>query len=278
MTDTVKPAKAIGTTDLIFFEGMMSFTTSIVPVKKSGTGLKLCCPACDDATKLDQRYICSVEASHGPYEQKEAHRAIEVDGMLRKVTAQEILDLKAATIADGEANFSVYHASDVEKCTMASGSLYRLRPKTGLKPYSMLVDLLKDESLAFVCEMTFKGGQKMYRCISRDGMLWLRELIRPHEFHAPENVVTDYPGALLEAATKKAEASVKTFDPVEYENVQRRRLAQLEDTKRDPNAPKPEVVKPVAKGDDVDDLVAMLQASIDNAEKKPRKRTAKKVA
>lgn len=275
--EKTKVVKSIGSTELNFFDGLMSFKVSLVPVKKSLKSLKLCCPQCDEASEVSQQYQCKVDPKHVPFTTKDAHRMIEVDGVFRKATDEDREELKETTVPDGDTTFSIFHASEVEKYTLPAGSTYRLRPQTGLKLYAVLVDMLRDESLAFICEMTYKGTQKMYRCISRDGMLWLRELIRPSEFNPTETFDAEYPGALLELATENAKASVQTFDPEQYANVQRDRLAQLEDHLRDPNAPKPETVTSSApKVDDVDSLLASLQASIDA--KTPKKTTRKKAA
>lgn len=283
MSDAPKLAKAVGTVEMTFFDGLVNLECSMVPVKRSeAASAKLVCPECEDATKLDQRYLCPADDGHGPFTTSEAGRAIEVDKILRKITPEEAAALKEPTLPSGQAEFSSFPAEEVEANTMAHGSVYRLRPKNAQRQYSALVDFLRGGKAgqALITELTYRGNQRMYRLIERDGMLVLTELVRPGEMHPAENVTTEYAADLLEMFAGAFEANEQEFDPEEFASVTRTRVAELETSKRDPNAPAPKpVAKASAKAADDDDsaLMAALAASM-AAKKTPAKRTRKAAA
>lgn len=280
MSDT-KLAKAVGTVEMTFFDGLVNLECSMVAVKRSeAASPKLVCPECEDATKLDQRYLCPHDDTHGPFTVGEAARAIEVDKILRKITPDEAASLKQPTLPSGQAEFTAFPASEVEAHTMAHGSVYRLRPKNAQRQYSALVDFLRGDKAdqALITELTYRNNQRMYRLIERDGMLVLTELVRPGEMHPPENVTTEYAADLLEMFTGAFEANEQEFDSEAFESATRSRVAELEASKRDPNAPAPKTVaKAKPKADDDDSaLMAALAASM--AGKKPAAKRTRKAA
>lgn len=282
MSDAPRPAKAVGTVELTFFDGLVNLECSMVPVKQSEpASAKLVCPDCEDATKLDQRYLCPADDSHGPFTVGEAARGIEVDKILRKITDEEFAALKEPTLPSGEAEFTAFPAADVEAHTMTHGAVYRLRPKNAQRQYSALVDFLRDDKApqALITELTYRGVQRMYRLVERDGMLVLVELVRPGEMHPPENVTTEYSAELLEMFTTAFADREVGFEPEVFASVKRQRAKELEESKRDPNAPAPKAVtKAKPKADDDDQaLIAALAGSLTKA-KPATKRTRKAAA
>jgi non-homologous end joining protein Ku len=277
----LKPPKAVGTVELSFFGGLANLQCSMVPVKKSEPGgLKIVCPDCEDTTKLEQRYLCPVDGQHGPFTAAEAARAIEVDRQLKRVTEDEAKALKEPTLPSGSAEFTAFPAHEVEAATMQSGATYRLRPKNAQRQYSALVDFLRDGKAeqALITELTYRDVQKMYRLIERDGMLVLVELVRPGELHPAENVTVEYQVELLDMFASAFEDQVEEFDPEAFASTTRDRVAALEASKRDPNAPVLAPAPKVAakKTDDDDALMAALSARMGTKKATPAKRAAKK--
>lgn len=283
----VKPPRAFASgVQFTLFGGTMTMPVDLLPAKRSdGTvRLKTVCPACEEGVALSQRYICPEHDDHGPYESSEAHRAIEVDGLLKKLTDEEIEALKQPTIAEKEATFRVFHAADVERETLPNGSVYRVRPKANAALYHLLVDLVSDRTIAFLAEVTLKSSQKLYRLVSRDGLLTLVELIRPGEFHHIEVSSADYDAAMLERLSAfvkgddEFEGIVEAFDGAEWENTHRERAAALAEAKRHPDAAAPPPIVSKAKtaaADPMAGLAAMLEQHA-KPKAKPRKRAAAK--
>jgi len=286
-TETIKPIRAVASDVQCSFLGVITLPLDLVPVKRSDGAAKfeLACTECDDPTKLSQQYVCPNNPDHGPFVSSTAGRAMKVDGILRLVSEDEMAAVKEPTLPKGEATFSVFHASSVESQTLPNGAVYRLRSKGAQKAgeaYAMLVDLLTDTTLAFICEMTNRGVQKMYRCISRDGSLMLTELIRPGEFYPSDLVSHEYDGRMLENATSILKANVEDFDPEIYRNVTRDRVTQLAEVKRDPNAPPIESVAKAKPAEEESDLFTALALAAENvkapAKKAPAKKAPKKAA
>lgn len=278
--DAPEPPKvrAVASNYTATFFGLTSLVVDILPAKLPGdkSGLKIVCPHCTDATPAHQEYHCE---EHGMIPYDELGRAIDVDGVLRKVSEDEIETLKSTTVPKGVLDFSVFHATEIERETVQSGNVFRLRPQTNPALYHLIVDLVSDRKLAFVAEMTLRGSQKLYRVVARDGMLTLVELIRPGELRDVVVASGEYPVELLTELRDFAERQVSTFNPDTYRDVMRDRTAELVETKRNPDAPAPEP-KPVAvKLDDgLGGLRAMLELKSTKPEPKPRKRAAKKAA
>lgn len=284
MSDTPKAPRAFASGVSMTLFGTMTLTVDLLPARRSDNAAdpKLVCPACEEGVKLQQQYACPEHPEHGPFVSSEAHRAIEIDGMLRKVTDEELAALKQPTTPDKEAEFRVFRAADVERETLPGGSVYRARPKANAKVYHMLVDLVSDRSLAFIAELTLRGSQKLYRLVARDGLLTFVELIRPGEFHHIEVAGAEYDADVLTELSKFVKGGdgyagvVEDFDGTVWRNTHRDRAAALAEAKRDPNSPTPEAVAVVVKKPEEDALVgiAAMLASAKGA--KPAKAAAKK--
>lgn len=278
-----KAQRAIASDVSLQIFGTVFLPVDIVPARRSDeVKLEMVCPSCEDAHKLSQRYLCNEDPDHGPFTSGTAHRAVNVDGQLRKVTEAEIEEMKRPEIPAGAAVVRVFPADQVEDATMAAGSVYRIRPRVGAEAYALIVELVsstalrKDNRLAFCCELTIRNVTKLYRIIARDGILTLVELIRPGEFHDMELPLPSFEAKLLPQIVERCDNDfLEQFDAEAFTDARRDRAAHLLEVKRDPNAeaPAPVVTKPV---DQTASLMAMLEASITKAPKKPAKRAAKK--
>ena len=258
------------------FLGLISLQGKLLPMKKSNGGpqFKYICPDCTEPTKVAQQYTCPEHADHGPYTTKDLDRALEVEkGVLKRVTDDQITEVKEPTLPTGEATFEVFPAEQVEAATVPSGSVYRVRPTSGVVPYLMLVELLKGQDTAWICELALKGVQKMYRCVSRDGMLTLTELVRPSELNPAETVDGEFPEESLDMARQAVKGQVADFDPEAFASRTRERTAELvAQLDESPSAKKK--AAPKKKPSETDALLAALQQSIDATGKPKRKKAS----
>lgn len=263
----------------INFFGLINFVVDVLPAKVSSESIfTMVCPTCEEPHKVEQFYHCTADPKHGPFKPATVHRAVEVDGTLRKVTQEEIDAVKAPTIEAKTATFRVFPASDIEQHTAPGDQMYVLRPKIGVDAYSLLVDVVSNPKHAYVCELIIRNVQKLYRCIERHGALALVELVRPGEFREIEVATASYEADLLDAATRLADTRVEEFDPEAFLSLRRLRAEQLIEAKRDPNSPAPETLDVAGpKTDSLANLRALIEAEAPQPAKRPaRKAPAKK--
>lgn len=219
--------------------GVISFDVDLVPATRknedkraaNSTALTRACPECVGAVPVKSVLTC--ENGHGPLVQNELHHATSVDGVLLKVDAEEVAKAKVPTVEARTVAFSVFRAADVDRATMPSGNIYRMRlptkaSKATTQAYSLMLDLLADPDLAFLAELVVKGVSKLYRGIVRDGMITLTELMRPSLFHAPDGVEVPDGGAMAEVGRAMVMEMVGTFDPAEWESAAEERLKALQ--------------------------------------------------
>lgn len=258
------PKTAVKDLSVTLLGGLMTLKVDVLPCRKAEETVKfsLICPEEVEPTKPVQMYVHpdDVDSTKGPvrmWKVSECERAREIDGILHRVTAEEIEAAKETLIEKGEIDLAVYRAAEVEATTRPSGALYRLRPKAVPQVYAMLVDLVADPDLAFIGEMTNRDVQRMYRLTSWNGALLLQEMVRPGEFYDAEDYSHPYPDALLGKMQEAVTATIEDFDPEQYANFLRDRAEALDAAKRDPNA-KPAPKKVEKPKDSVDDLMAML--------------------
>jgi len=278
MGDT--PAKtAIKDLSVTMLGGMMTLKVDALACRKpeERVEFKLVVPASEtpEPTKPVQMYVHpdDVDSASGPvrmWKVSECERAREIDGILYRVTQEEIDAAKEPVIEKGAIDIKVHRAADVEAQTRPSGAVYRLRPKAVPHVYAMLVDLASDPDLAFLGEMTVRDVQRLYRLTSWNGALLLQECIRPGEFYDAEDYRHDYPEALLDKMREAVAATVEDFEPDAYYSHLREQAKAFDESKRDPNAPKPEPkAKPKAEAS-VDDLMAMLDGVAAKAKPKAK--------
>lgn len=259
------PKTAVKDLNVSLLDGLMNLKVDALPTKRAAetVSFKVIVPLPGEPTQPKQMYVHpdDVASTKGPvrmWTTTECDRAREVDGILHRVTQEEIDAAKEPAIEKGSIDLKVYDAGAVEGTTRPSGALYTLRPKAVPHVYAMLVDLAADTGLALIGEMTVRDVQRLYRLVSWNGSLLLQELIRPGEFYDAEDYTHDYPAALLTKMKDACMASLAVFDPDAYTNHLREQAAALDAAKRDPNAPVVKPAKPAPVRESVDDLMAML--------------------
>lgn len=248
--------------------GVISFDVDLVPATKKNAdkraanspSLTRVCPHCVDATRIKQTLRC--ENGHGPLSQNDLEYATAGDDGLVKVDPGEVEEAKVPVVEARTVAFSVFPASDVERATMPSGNIYRMRlpakpSKATLQAYALMLDLVADTDLAFLAELVVKGVSKLYRGIARDGMITLTELLRPSLFHAPDGAEVVRSDSLETAARAMVAEMVATFDPTEWESAAERRLQALQAAAANDEAHQPEVVPPATAA--AEDLLELLR-------------------
>lgn len=270
---STNPAPRAYASDLnLVLLGTMNLNVDAVPARRPAARveLKTIHPFRDDPTQLPQVYWDEETNEH--FVLGEMARARLVDGVLHRVSDEELEALKTPLLPPGEATVTPYAASEIENCTKPGGTLYWLRPRKGkskkvldsaAKVYALFVDAIAASEFAWVTEMTMRDQQKMFRLISWQGCLALQELIRPGEFQHIEATTFDYDVRLLDAVDKAAAAHLHEFNPDEFLNFYRDRAADLDEAKRTGQPIDVAIAtKPAPDASDDDALLAMLSASV----------------
>jgi hypothetical protein len=275
-TKRTTKARAI-LSDVTVSFGLLSFSVDVLPAHRSKSARSedrvsavSVCPACETAHKLTQRLHCPVSPSHGPFVAGEVDKAlVGPDGELHKVDPDAVAAAKVADVETRTIALCVSPAEQVEAATMPSGSIYRLRLRKPTKAteqaYALVMELIANREVAFICEMTLKTATKLYRVITRDGMLTMTELVRPEEFHPAEPVTVPCDPRLVETGTVLVHQMLDAFDAEAWRDRSADRLAELRDQVAGfaPVTAAPSLAEQIE--DTADQLLAKLQQSVSNA-------------
>ncbi|KAA1424817.1 Ku protein [Mumia zhuanghuii] len=151
---------------------------------------------------------------------------------------------------------------------------YFLEPDTnaGLKPYLLLREALESSDMVAVVKVTIGTREQMATIRVRDGVLTMSTLLWADEVRKPEFGFLGEDLDLRPQEVKMAQALLASmegdFDPEEYTDEYEVALDELVEAKLEGN----EVLQPAVgegeeESDNVVDLMAALQASIDRAKK-----------
>jgi non-homologous end joining protein Ku len=167
----------------------------------------------------------------------DARRAVEVDGQLVTVSAEDIKEAKAAAVDERTIELQLFPADQLEANTLPSEHLYRLRPERKAKgaktnkgndqAYALLCQLVADPMVAFVAEVVVRSTSRMFRLVVQDGMLTLVELVRPSELADIELELPEVDDRMVGAGRSLMEAAVRDFDPEEWVDGAQVRLKAL---------------------------------------------------
>jgi hypothetical protein len=261
LTSKTTPTRAVLSGVTVSF-GIIMARVDLVPVQaskatraKSNISTTNLCPTCEGDVPLKSQLWC--EHNHGPFSTNDARKAVTVDGELKATTAEAVAEAKAPSIPEKTAMLSVFRAEPVETATMPSGNMFRLRTEPSMT-YSLLLKLVGDRSLAFVCEMVVKGKTCMYRAIAHDGTIVLTELVRPERMNPYEPAqVGEVDEQVLANARRLATVMVEEFVPANWADERQARLEGLGGSEPAPvNEERDSDVKAATA-----DLVAMLEAA-----------------
>lgn len=273
MTSNGKPVRAYASDVQFTFLGLMSLGCDLLPLIRSDGGnaskaasFKTICPGCDTPTPIPQSYVC---ATHGSFSVSELHRAREVDGVLHRVSEEEVEAVKAPLIPEGQANVHLFPAESIDAATRPGTKGYLLRPAKGKRKqvpdqqmwlYSALVDEISgDPQVAWVTEVAARKSQSMFRIVVWNGNLALQELVRPSELNEFPAQTVGYDSRLLAGLKQAVSGAVEDFDPAKFALFYRDRAQALDDAKRT-GTPVEAAVVQVAAADDggIDAMLSML--------------------
>lgn len=223
--------------------GVVNFVVDLVPAtrakadKRSAESVALlrACPTCTEGVAVKQTLVC--EKGHGPLPQSTLAQAVMVDGELRKLNPAEAEKLKTPEVEAKTVSFSVFPADQVEAVTMPSGNVYRMRlprkaPEATVKAYGLMLELVGDAGVAFLAELVVKGVSKLYRGVSRDGMVTLTELVRPSMFYEPDGADVTVDERMVAAGRAMVAEMVTDFDPDGWESAAATRVEALVEAAR----------------------------------------------
>lgn len=231
MTSTSTPTRAVLSGVTISFATIMA-RVDLVPVQlskatraKSNIATTNLCPTCEGDEPLKSQLWCM--HGHGPFSTNDARKGVTVEGELKATTSEAVAAAKAPSIPEKTANLSVFAAEQVETATMPSGNMFRLRTDPSVT-YGLLLELVNDRSLAFVCEMVVKGKTCLYRAVAHGGTIVLTELVRPERMNPFEPTeVAEVDERILAGARRLAEVMTEEFVPTDWADERHARLEAL---------------------------------------------------
>src|ERR687895_2215373 len=153
---------------------------------------------------------------------------------------------------------------------------YYLVPQDGAeKPYRLLARALDETGKVGVAKVVIRNKQHLAALRTYEGSLLLETMYYPDEIRQPESV--DGKGQLAKAEVEMAKSLVENlsepFKPEKYDDDYRKELLQLIRKKaKGQKLPEPEQ----EEEGEVVDLMAALRESVEQTQKKQRKRTTRK--
>lgn len=271
--------------------GMLTVTCDVVPqaipnLKKS-TGSVYVCPSCitgetPTVNRVSQKYHCTNDEAHGPFEQTALARAREIDDTLVQVTEEELAAVRTSgTVDDKSIDLHVYPSAQFEAATRPGEAGYRLRPPAKapsklLTMYGLLMDMASRGDVALVGEFNLRGAEKLYRVnvwTDLDGgrQLCLTEMARPSDLSPLDEIATPPASDKEQAlANQLLDLLLEDFDPEDVRNTARERAALLDAAK----AENPDVVVSIPTkaaedkaSDDLESLLALALAGTSTVKK-----------
>lgn len=256
MSKQTTPPRAVLKGVVISF-GIINAMVDLVPVQqskatraRSNISTTNLCPTCEGDVPLVHQMACP--HGHGAFSSDDARKGVTVEGVLTPTTTEAVAEAREATVKAKTADLSVFKADQVETATMPSGNMFRLRSGP-TATYGLLLKLVDDRSLAFVCEMVVKGKTCLYRAVAQNGTIVLTELVRPERMLPHEPVDVDVDERVLANARRLAQVMVEEFVPADWADERQARLAELGEATTEPDKVRDSDVKTATA-----DLVAML--------------------
>jgi non-homologous end joining protein Ku len=232
--------------------------------RAAGASTILTCPTCHEGgehSPLKQRYFC--EQGHGPFAKGDAVTALSVDSGIMAAPADKVA---AATVVEGDRTaieLTVHPADEVETCTISTGNVYRLKPRDNEAQYALMLELVRNSSVAFVGEYTNKGATLLYRIVARGDLLVMAELVRPDRVTGPFEVsAVKVDERLLETGKALVLSLTEPFEAAAWAD---RRKARLNDLAAKLKALEPVSPADSSAADTAANLLELLRRSVDAA-------------
>lgn len=282
-------------------------TVNFFPPRRSTNDMKLesSCPECHAAgaapIKTEVFHHCGAGiAGHGPFKYSDLVRATkDDDGEMRVIgSVEEVNAVKGVNDdpdLDDDEDLSfhlVAHLAElVEASTYPLGTPYILRPVPGT-PTALLpffLDMIGHDGrykvgtgkaakfMTLVGHVTLKGNRKFMQIRTWNGQLVAQELLRPEDLHSFEPITVVKNPKFAPLIETSLEIIEEDFDPANYENESRKRLAAFRDARMaDSTAtviPMPKRAEVPAAQDD-DAMLAALEASVAAAKAAKKQKAA----
>lgn len=271
--------------------GLVTITGNLCAVRKSESSSKptvngekvtveSACPTCFDATgdftKVNQRYVCEDDPTHGPFGRGDVLKA--VDGQVIGTSEEYLASAKDDDDDSGDEIKNMilvpHLAEEVEQSTIFTGAAYAFAPAIDSAIYDILVSRigadgaidLPDGRRVLVGEVLSRGTKSLYQLRTWNGQLIAQELARPEYMYEMEAKQLEVNEAYDAMFATLVETSTEPFDPATYEDESRKRLEEFVNSRTGEDGPKlagskSETLK--AAGEDA--MLAMLAASVDAA-------------
>jgi DNA end-binding protein Ku len=220
-----------------------------------------------DGGRIRYRRICEVDGEEVPY--ADIAKGYEMpDGGMVILTADELSDLPLPTRKVVEV-LEFVPAEDIDPIYV-SRSYYLQAEGPAAKPYVLLRDALRRTGQTAVVKVALRNREALALLRPKDDILLLQTMLWPDEvrdasFAAPDDdvEVRSQEIAMAESYIQTLETS---FDPERYHDEYRAALEELVDAKTAGHEVEAPAEAAPAAGDVVD-LMAALQASVDEARK-----------
>lgn len=260
--------------------GLFNVPCAFVPAKATDNSIKLkvVCPHADhgdDAIAPVQQYVCegndavtlvrkalndpnitkignlrdAIDAAllgvHGPYASSGAARAREVDGVLHKLTPEQVEEFRKGAvdetdIVEQQMALQASPREQVAANILPSGTVYRLRPKNGaFVAYSILMDAIAETEADTVVygEVIARDQQKLFALsvfTDAEGtrQIIAQEMLRPGDLAELDHATVEYPDSHLKMAVDLIRQSTEDFDPESYENRRKAKAEELDEQLR----------------------------------------------
>lgn len=272
-----KPRKQKASYTGVYFTvvpGLPGTTFDLVQTKIAGldkaTELRSLCLECKTPTRVREQLVCEVDPAHGPWTRRDMTRkAREVGDSLVEVSAEEIAAVKDDGDGDDTKSIVLRYSPAVQmRHVVRPGDLaYRIRPgkTTDKRLYGLLKRLVETGEFVAHGELVLRSKARPYLLEVWQGQLVAQSFMRPDDLAATDEVDEVVPTDKELAIAGKLLAKVAgAFDPEDYRNVERERMAALDAAKAaDPGATVTQMPAAPAKRNTDDDLLALLEASLE---------------
>jgi non-homologous end joining protein Ku len=211
------------------------FTTNgkLVPIPRTGSNdynrFKMVCPDCTEPTQVFQQYVCSTNPSHA-HSAGDMDRAKDLgDGVLMRVSQEEIAAAKESDLPDNEFHVTVHPVEEVSGSTWDGNNAWVFLPDAETEDYTLLAFLVQNSGKAFVSMCNIRNSEGLFRLDVWHGHLIVQKLFWPEDCNEFTNTTIDCPEAIASKALGFVERLVQPFDPDAYKSGVKERLVALEE-------------------------------------------------
>lgn len=242
--------------------GPITTTGELVKIDKTDTTGQYVsvCPVCvESPIKPRQTYVCDACESSHPI--GELRKAKLVDGELKFVSQEQIAEAKTSDLPKNVLKVTVHPSDEVWTQTYSSGgNAYVFVPSQADEYYSTLVALVADPTKTFLGVCNLRNNEGLFRLNAWRDQLVVQKIAWPDEVDALEAAALTVDEEILKFAKEFVDRITVPFDADSYRSTVKARLAAINATLGDANAPVP--VQPAETKPKQSDLLMLLKASV----------------